>query len=128
MKQAVFCSTSLAVPEFLEGVGTFGEGVIVALPYDFHSSDTDTLMFGKRFRAEYGQEPDMFAAYTYDGIRIIIEAIRSAGLNRARIRDAITEMTDFNGVTGKISFDKTGRNKAASIKLSIITNGRFQLP
>lgn len=127
MKQAVFCSSSLAVPEFLEAAGTFAEGVTVALPYNYHSSDTDTLMFGKRFRAEYGQEPDMFATYAYDGTRIIIEAIRSAGLNRARIRDAITEITDFNGTTGKIAFDKTGRNIAISIKLSIITKGRFQL-
>jgi ABC-type branched-subunit amino acid transport system substrate-binding protein len=125
MDPVVFGSTGLAVPEFLEAAGRFAEGVIVTLPYDADRCDTTALVFREHFRARYGQGPDLFAAYAYDGARIVVEAVRSAGLSRVRIRDAITAMTDFHGVTGTIGFDKTGRNMAASVRLAVIRRGRF---
>ena len=62
--------------------------------------------FAKRF----GHEPDSFAAHGYDAMYIVWEAVKKAGLNRTRIRDALAETKDFHGVTGMISFDHRGND------------------
>ena len=48
----------------------------------------------------FGQEPDVFAAHAYDGMNILIEAIKKAGLNRVLIRDVLTDMKTFQGYKG----------------------------
>ena len=58
-------------------------------------------------------EPDVFAAHAYDGMNILIEAIKKAGLNRALIRDVLTDIKTFQGyqgVTGIVIFDGTWNN------------------
>jgi ABC-type branched-subunit amino acid transport system substrate-binding protein len=53
-------------------------------------------------------EPDVFAAHAYDGMNLIIKSIHKAGLNRALIRDVLTDLKTFQGyqgVTGEIILD-----------------------
>ena len=44
--------------------------------------------FQTKFLTRYGRFPDYTAAHAYDAANIVIAAIRTAGLNRPRIRDA----------------------------------------
>jgi hypothetical protein len=53
---------------------------------------------------------DYAAAHAYDATRLLVAAIRKAGLNRARIRDAIQELSPYRGVTGEIRWDQLGQN------------------
>ena len=108
-----------------EAAGPSAEGVVVALPYDCDRRDAAATAFWERYRAAYGQEPDMFAAYAYDGANLLIAAIRSAGLNRARIRDALSGTADFHGVTGEMRFDKTGGN-TVPVRLGMIVRDRLE--
>jgi branched-chain amino acid transport system substrate-binding protein len=66
--------------------------------------------FAARFTERYGDAPDYTAAYTYDGVKLLVAAIHQAGLNRARIRDAIRKLSPWEGVTGRITWDPTGQN------------------
>ncbi|MFN7992433.1 MAG: ABC transporter substrate-binding protein [Bryobacteraceae bacterium] len=66
--------------------------------------------FRTRFAARYGADPDYTAAYAYDAATIAITSIRRAGLNRARIRDAVQGLSPFSGVTGTIEWDPLGQN------------------
>jgi len=43
--------------------------------------------FVARYQKRYGEKPDIYAAYGYDGARLMIEAIQHAGPNRWRVRD-----------------------------------------
>ena len=50
----------------------------------------------------------MFAVHAYDAANMTIEAIKKAGLNRALIRDLLTDMSTFQnyqGASGTIVFD-----------------------
>jgi len=47
------------------------------------------------------------AAYAFDGINVIINAIKSSSFDRDKFYETISE-TNYNGVTGKIKFEKNG--------------------
>ena len=57
-------------------------------------------------------EPNVYAAHAYDGTRMVIDAIRSAGLNRYRIRDALAGMRTYDGVTGEMRFDNVQSDRS----------------
>ncbi len=55
---------------------------------------------------------------------MLVEAIRKAGLNRWKIRDALQEMQRFKGVTGEAHMDLTLTNRA-NIVLCTVKDGKF---
>ncbi len=69
--------------------------------------------FQTKFLARYGSYPDYTAAHAYDAANILIAAIRTAGLNRPRIRDAVQALSPARGVTGVIQWDEQGQNRRA---------------
>jgi branched-chain amino acid transport system substrate-binding protein len=68
--------------------------------------------FTQRFQRETGAIPSPVAAQAYDAVRLIAEAVRAAGPNRARVRDQIAGVMDWPGASGTISFDTEGNNRA----------------
>jgi len=68
--------------------------------------------FVTRFRQSSGVPPSLAASRTYDAVILTIHALRIAGPNRARVRDELAKTTDYDGVSGKISFDREGNNSA----------------
>jgi branched-chain amino acid transport system substrate-binding protein len=58
----------------------------------------------------YGKEPGPVSSYAYDGVSVIIDAIRKAGPDRDKIQKALMEIS-FEGVTGEIQFDSKGNRK-----------------
>ncbi|MGD1895109.1 MAG: ABC transporter substrate-binding protein [Cyclobacteriaceae bacterium] len=62
------------------------------------------------FRAAYhkafgGNEPDAFAALNFDAINLLAQAIQDAGSTEPRaVQEALSQIADFSGVTGEISF------------------------
>ncbi len=124
MTQEVFGGPELAFPEFPKLAGASSEGVIVVFPCDLWRDDPILQEFTRRFSERYNEPPDIIAAYAYDGMNLLIQAIREGGLNRARIRDALAEIKVFHGVTGEIRFDGSGSNLSPPI-LAVIQNGCF---
>jgi len=69
--------------------------------------------FMKVYKAAYpDSEPDMFAAIAYEAVYIVKDSIERAPASddlstyRTSIRDAMNQLKDFDGVSGKISFTK----------------------
>jgi branched-chain amino acid transport system substrate-binding protein len=84
-------------------------------------SGSTGIDFRKEYRIKYGNTPGPVAAYAYDGMSLLIEAIRIAGLDREKIQKSIKE-TKFEGVTGLIQFDDKG-NRLGTPGLIQIING-----
>jgi branched-chain amino acid transport system substrate-binding protein len=127
LNQPVYGSDRMVNEKFLKETGNLAEGLITTCQYNPDSNDPALIAFRKRFRERFGMEPDVFAAHAYDGMNIIIEAIRKAGLNRALIRDILTDLKTFQGyqgVTGKVVFDGTWNN-IRPIYLAKVSNGKF---
>ncbi len=119
MTQTVSESDRLIDPRFLEIAGDAAEGVIAANLWDPTVKNTKLETFKQNYRERWDVEPKTYAAHAYDGVRLVIEAIRHAGLNRAGIRDVLAQPGTFGGVTGEILFDGSGANTGQPVLLVV---------
>jgi branched-chain amino acid transport system substrate-binding protein len=60
------------------------------------------------YKKEYNEEPDMLSVWTYDGLKILVEAIKKAGEDRGKIREAILATQGYKGAQGTYSFTPNG--------------------
>jgi len=83
--------------------------------------------FIEKYRQKYGSVPDTFGALGYDAARLLAGAIQRAGTTETTaIRDALAKTADFEGVTGRISFDPN-RNASKPGLVVTIKGGRFEI-
>ena len=120
----VYACDRVLDPRFLEIAGEAAEGVVAAVPYDPDANDERLRHFWTAYRTRHGEEPTVYAAHAYDGMQMVMQAIREAGLNRYRIRDALAEMTRYEGVTGEIEMDHAYSDRG-SVTLATVRNGRW---
>lgn len=66
--------------------------------------------FARRYLDRTGRPPSAAAAEAYDAVCLTVRALRTAGLNRARVRDQLAKVQDFPGVSGTVTFDRQGNN------------------
>jgi branched-chain amino acid transport system substrate-binding protein len=78
--------------------------------------------FSRAYKQQYNTIPPPGAAYIYDAVNLLVRSIRQSGLNRPRLRDAIAGMDNFEGASGKISWDNGGGNQALPILRSLSDN------
>ena len=124
MALPIFAFDRCIHPKFLEAAGAAAEGVVATATFNPDRDEPTWVDFRRRYQERFGAEPSAFSAYAYDGTNLIITAIRSAGLNRARIRDALFATKTFAGVTGTIELDTT-LNNVAKPWLAEVKDGRF---
>jgi hypothetical protein len=79
----------------------------------------------QRFQKRFSTRPDVFASLAYDTMNILLRAICEAGLNRGRIRDALTGMDRYKGVTGEMAFDPNCKNMVP-MYLAAVHNGKYE--
>jgi branched-chain amino acid transport system substrate-binding protein len=71
-------------------------------------SGSKGLSFREEFQKTYGKAPGAVAAYSFDGMNILIEAIKNAGTERKEIQNYLSKI-HYIGVTGPIQFDNKGK-------------------
>ena len=125
MHQRVFGSHRTIGDELIKLAGSAAEGFEAVFPYDPTGTDPHWLDFVARYQARYHEKPDQFAALAYDQMQILLNAICRAGLNKGRIRDALTGLTSYRGVTGDMVFDPNCKN-IASLFLARVHNGQIE--
>jgi len=69
--------------------------------------------FEARFRHLTGAAPSRAASETYDAVILVVQALHKAEPNRARVRDELAKTNNYYGVSGRVSFDCEGNNRAA---------------
>lgn len=77
--------------------------------------------FRSDFKKKYGQLPGISSYYAYDGMNLIIEAIRKSGLDREAIKETLAGIRYTEGITGGISFDEFG-NRTDPVRFMIVQN------
>lgn len=96
-------------PAYAKPAGDAANGAIFITAYFPDTSNAKTKAFIDAFKAKYNQEPDVFAVNSYDSIYIIAEALKKAGGDRAKLRDAIAGI-DYKGANGDYRFNSMGDN------------------
>ncbi len=129
MKQRVFGShrtiSGTSEDELIKLAGAAAEGFEAVFPYDPTRTDPRWLNFNARYEARFHEKPDHFAALAYDAMQILLDAICRAGLNKGRIRDALTGVEKHQGVTGDMVFDPNSKN-IAPLFLARVHNGSVE--
>jgi branched-chain amino acid transport system substrate-binding protein len=64
--------------------------------------------FAKKYKDRFHEDPDIVAALSYDGLRVLVEAIRRAdSVKSAKILEALSEGSrSFDCLTGSLTFEK----------------------
>jgi len=114
---------------YLPGNGAAGDGVARASCPCSSGSTGETPVgggaagFACEFFRRFHRSPDYAAAATCDAVTLLVAAVRKAGLNRARIGDALRELSPRQGVTGVIRWDALGGNDRP-VRLGTIRGGQ----
>jgi branched-chain amino acid transport system substrate-binding protein len=75
--------------------------------YSSQDQDPKVVEFVKAYKEKYNKEPDAFAALGYDSVQLLVQAIKDAGAaDPVKIKDALAKITNFEGITGKMSIDE----------------------
>lgn len=124
MKQLVFGSHRTIGDDMLKQAGPAAEGFEAVFPYDPQRNDPRWVAFRKNFKAKYNEEPEQFASLAYDAAQAMLSSICKAGLNRARIHDALADIQTYKGVTADMVFDTNSKN-TTSMFLAKVHDGKI---
>jgi len=124
MDTPVFACDRVVHPRFLEIAGEAAEGMVAAYPYNPDADIPELKRFKTEFRERHGAEASVYATHAYDGTWMLIEAIREAGLNRYRIRDALAAMKRYEGITGEIIMDEAYSDRGPTT-MATVHQGQF---
>lgn len=79
------------------------------------------LSFRQDYIKQYGTEPGAEAAYAYDAVNLITEAVKNAGTDYNNIKEWLFR-NELDGASGIIKFDENG-NLKSSYRMMVIKNG-----
>lgn len=126
MNQPIIGNNGFNSPEYIKQAGAAADGTMVATPWNPERQSEKAQNFRKAFVAKYGHEPDQFAAQAYDAIYVLHEAVEQSGTttDRKKFRDTLAKIKDFEGATGKFSFDDH-RDPSMDLDVLVIKNGKW---
>jgi branched-chain amino acid transport system substrate-binding protein len=86
--------------------------------------------FAETYVKKTGKEPGLYAAFGYDTALSLVEAIRVAGPDREKIRDALEDQKNLSTLNGLINRSKTEHNGLETDWVKVRVNAaekRYQL-
>lgn len=110
-------------PKLFEIAGDAVNGSYFSNHYSPEDTAPEVVQFTKDYQAKYNAVPDALAALTYDGGKILFDAIQKAGSTDAdKIKEAL-KATNGTYVSGKVTLDKD-RNPVKSAVMIKMENGK----
>jgi len=114
--------------------GFYINDIYVATPLIFDTANEEAQKFKQRYKARFNEEPDWSAAYAYDTILVLAQALKLAQIkaqpdtlvqDRQQIRDTLASFTNIEdaviGTTGFNYFDEQ-RDAQKPVSLGIYKN------
>jgi branched-chain amino acid transport system substrate-binding protein len=84
--------------------------------------ETENQIFRQKYQKIYKKYPGMVAIYSYDGMSVVIEAIKNAANNDREVIQKSLENINLKGVTGPVRFDEKG-NRIGNFETVKIKDG-----
>lgn len=112
----------------IDVAGEAAEGLYLHTMFFPESPDPRVQDFVTKFRAAYGQDPNIFSTQAYDGMHILASAIKAGDFTREGARKALETMEPHQGVGGVIAFDPQSREATGKTFVPIqVKDGKFAL-
>lgn len=82
-----------------------------------------------KYKEKYGEEPGPYSAISYDGMRLMAEAIKNAESTDSKaIIEALNELDGFKTFSGEIGFDDNGVVSTSNFMILTVIDGKFAIP
>ena len=105
----ILTDQTLGSPAALQQLGNKAVGVLFTQAVIDPETNAKAREFAEKYRAKYGEAPDIFAAEGYDALQVLAKALEDRppypGELKRGLRD---DVKDFPGVTGSIEFNAQG--------------------
>jgi branched-chain amino acid transport system substrate-binding protein len=132
MKQRIVGVYGDMDPEYAKLAGAAAEGHLICGEYDENYNTPKNKKFRENYykQAQDAKEPVniMFAALLYDATSLTLEGMKKNGPTSEGIKKYLKDVKDFDGVTGKLSFNDTNdvvRQGGAGVYLFEIKDGKY---
>ena len=135
MKIPLFQSHGFGNIKYAQTAGEAGEGIIfpcgrllaVDTLADDHPQKEVLAKYKKEYEAKHEEDVSTFGGHAWDGLQLVIAALREVGPDREKIRDYIENTKNFVGTGGIFNFspeDHSGLTKDA-FEMLTVKNGKF---
>ena len=125
LKSQIVSFSSFEQPDIIKVAGNAAEGVYYTFQgFDAESEEEVVKNFTAKYKERYNEDSDIFAALSYDALKVYAEALKEGGFNVEDVKRALYGIKDFVGVTGKTTFDKNG-DVIKPIGIKKVENGKF---
>ncbi len=132
-KKPIMGSDSWGSAELMNLCGDACKGYFFSTHYAAAGAKDATKEFIDQYKAKYQYVPDDVAALTWDATRLLLQAIQNTGglsgsldKDRDAIREQLAKITDFDGITGKMTFKAHGDPIKCAVVVKISANGEFE--
>jgi branched-chain amino acid transport system substrate-binding protein len=126
-------SDSWGSAETVELCGKDCYGLFFSTHYAAAGATGATKAFIDRYNTKHGYVPDDVGALTWDTMRFVQEAIQATGglsgdikKDRQAVRDALAQIKEFAGITGKMTFTEEGDPIKCAVIVRISDAGEFE--
>lgn len=125
-------SDSWGSADLVKLAGDSVKGYYFSTHYAAAGAQGATKAFIDRYNETYGYVPDDVAALTWDALGIVIDGLKglpslSGDLEKDReaLKDSISSITSFAGITGDMKFDEQGDPIKSAVVVQISDEGEF---
>jgi branched-chain amino acid transport system substrate-binding protein len=115
--------TGIFSPKLIELAGDAVEGILANALYFPEFDRPEVKKFTKAFVDKYKKDPNNFAALAYDSMNILIYAMKTADLDKVKMRDVIASIKNFSGATGETTF--VGGDVVKEYGKIMVKNGKW---
>ena len=136
-KVPLFQSHGFGNIEYAKAAGVAAEGIIFpcglllvvdALP-ESNPQKALLIQYKTEYEARYKEDASAFGGYAFDAVNMVLAAVKTAGNDRAKVRDAVEGLKNFAGVGGMYSFTAQDHNglDIESFAMLTVKDGKFTL-
>ncbi|HNW30062.1 MAG TPA: ABC transporter substrate-binding protein [Spirochaetota bacterium] len=135
MNVPLFQSHGFGNIKYVKEAGEAAEGIIFpcgrlliadSLP-DNHPQKALLMKYKKDYESKYGEDASTFGGHAYDAMLVLVEAIKKAGSDKEKVRDAIENLKGVAGTAGIFNFSPQDHNGLDINAFDVLTvkGGKF---
>jgi ABC-type branched-subunit amino acid transport system substrate-binding protein len=95
--------------ELIKEVRRYVGNAVFATDFHVGSDEANWVEFADAYSAEFGRQPDKIAALTFDAVALILSGLSQGYNEPAQLRDYLSGIKEYQGVSCNISFKDNGR-------------------
>lgn len=112
--------------EFIKVAGDAAEGAYGTVAAIDATKQPAAQGFLAAYKAKFHEDAGAYSANAYVAAKIIIDAVKAVGPDRAKIRAWVANLKGYKSIVGTFGFDKNGDTTNRVISVYVVKNGKWE--